>query len=363
MNKIIQNHQDFEKYAEENKIDQKKLNNYFESHFTVKSPQAYLDQIDWQNDNDPLKLMVIPNTLETEIKEYEVTDPIGDQPHLATKNLVHRYPDRVLLLLTNNCQINCRFCFRRELTHHSTPPNLEDIYNYLKSHTAINEVIFSGGDPLTLSAKYLTIVFEKLKTIPHIKKYRFHTRIPIVNPSHITQQYLDFFDLISKEKQLTIVLHVNHVQEITNANIEICKKLRKSALLLSQTVLLKNVNDNKETLVELFNKLITLNIKPYYLHHLDQVKGTDYFRISIAEGKRIYQSIQGELSGPAIPRYVLDLPGGKGKVPVMWLEEVTSKNKAKKEVSKKSYQVKNFKGETITYEDPAGFPTSQQYQK
>jgi len=342
MNKIIQNHQDFEKYAEENKIDQKNLNNYFESHFTVKSPQAYLDQIDWQNNNDPLKLMVIPHTLETEIKEYEVTDPIGDQPHLATKNLVHRYPDRVLLLLTNNCQINCRFCFRRELTHHSTPPNLEDIYDYLKSHSEVNEVIFSGGDPLTLSPKYLTTVFEKLKTIPHINKYRFHTRIPVVNPSHIDKKYFDFFKLIYKQKQLTMVLHINHHQELSVENVKLFKKLRKSALLLSQTVLLKGINNDAETLSHLFSNLVENNVKPYYLHHLDLVKGTDHFRISIEEGKQIYQSLRGKISGQSIPEYVLDLPGGKGKVPVMWLKEVETS----------VYQIKNFKGETITYTDP-----------
>ena len=358
MKKLVQNQQDFEKYVRENKIEEERLKYIFESKFSIKSPQSYLDQINWQNDEDPLKLMVIPNILEQEVKEYEVTDPIGDQPNLATKNLVHRYSDRVLLLLTNNCQINCRFCFRRELTHHSTPPNLENIYNYLSLHPEVNEVIFSGGDPLTLSPKYLTEVFNKLKTIPHIKKYRFHTRIPVVNPNHIDQKYLDFFKLINKEKQLTIVLHINHHQELSKENMKLFKKLRKSALLLSQTVLLKGVNTNTQTLSELFSNLVDHNIKPYYLHHLDLVKGTNHFRVSIEEGKKIYRSLRGKISGQCIPEYVLDLPGGKGKVPVMWLEKFKIKNSKKNISLKQSYKIKTFKGEIIIYEDPADSPTS-----
>jgi lysine 2,3-aminomutase len=345
MIKIIQNHQDFEKYTKENKIDSKYLKGIFESKFTIKSPKSYLDQINWKNDTDPLKLMVIPRILETNIQRHEISDPIGDQPHLATRNLVHRYPNRVLLLLTNNCHINCRFCFRKELNHHSTSPNLENIYSYLKLHPEVNEVIFSGGDPLSLSPKYLTEVFNKLKIIDHIKKYRFHTRIPVVNSKHINQNYLEFFKLISQEKQLTIVLHINHSNELNNDNIRLFKKLRESALLLSQTVLLKGVNYNKETLINLFSNMIDNNIKPYYLHHLDLVKGTNHFRVSIEEGKKLYQSLQRNLSGQALPKYVLDLPTGKGKVPVMWLKTI------KKNTLKNIYQIENFKGEVITYTD------------
>ena len=342
MTKIIQNHQYFEKYSKEKKIDKKHLKYFFESKFTIKSPKQYLNKINWKNSNDPLKLMTIPHTLEKEIKPYEVTDPIGDKPNLATNNLIHRYPDRVLLLLTNNCHINCRFCFRRELTHHSAPPNIGEIIQYISDHNEINEVIFSGGDPLTLSPKYINSICEKLDQINHIKKIRFHTKIPVVNPSHIDKKYLQLFKQIAKQKQLTIVLHVNHLNEIDDENIELFKKLRESALLLSQTVLLKGVNDNINTLAELFTNLVNNNIKPYYLHHLDLVKGASHFRVSIEKGKEIYRSLRGRISGQCIPEYVLDLPGGKGKVPVMWMDEVKSG----------IYKVKNFMGEIIVYEDP-----------
>jgi len=343
MNNIIQSHQDFEKYTKDKKIDQKDLKNTFESNFTVKSPTTYLDKINWANDNDPLKLMTVPDKREKVVKQYEITDPIGDQSHLATKGLVHRYPDRVLLLLTNNCQINCRFCFRRELTHHSTLPDIEKIIEYISSHIEIDEVIFSGGDPLTLSPKYINSVCQKLNKIDHIKRIRFHTRIPIVNPGHIDEKYLQLFEKISQNKQLTIVLHVNHSNELDEQNIVLFKKLRKSALLLSQTVLLKDVNDNTRALSDLFTTLTNNNVKPYYLHHLDLVKGTSHFRTSIEKGKEIYKSLRGSLSGYCIPEYVLDLPGGEGKVPVMWLEEIKTG----------VYQVKNFKGRIISYVDPA----------
>jgi lysine 2,3-aminomutase len=354
MKKIIKSHKDFEKYTKEKNIDQKVLNNFFESNFTIKSPLQYLNKIDWQNPNDPLKLMTIPNVFEKEIKGHEITDPIGDQQHLATNNLVHRYPDRVLLLLTNNCHINCRFCFRKELNHHSSPPNMKKIIEYISNHKEINEIIFSGGDPLSLSPKYIWNICEKLNKIEHIKKIRFHTRIPIVNPSHIDDKYLELFKKISKQKQLTIVLHINHLNELDDENIELFKKLRKSALLLSQTVLLKEVNDNTKILSDLFSNLVNHNIKPYYLHHLDLVKGTSHFRVSIKKGKEIFRSLRGKISGQCIPEYVLDLPEGKGKVPVMWLKKVTLNKKNSN--NSKTYQVKNFKGEIITYVDPCKLP-------
>jgi len=353
MTKHIQNHHDFEKYSREKKVGKEMLSSFFESKFTTKSPTQYLNKINWENPNDPLKLMTIPHTLEKKIKEYEVTDPIGDRPHLATDNLVHRYPDKVLLLLTNNCQINCRFCFRRELSHHSAPPNIEKIIEYIIDHSETKEVIFSGGDPLTLSPKYINNVCQRLNKINHITKIRFHTRIPIVNPDHIDEKYLELFEQIAKQKQLTIVLHVNHLNELDDKNIELFKKLRKSALLMSQTVLLKGVNDNKKTLSDLFSYLVNHNVKPYYLHHLDLVKGTSHFRISIKKGKEIYESLHRILPKNKIPKYVLDLPGGKGKVPVIEM----------KILKNGSYQAKNFKGEIISYIDPANSPTSPQNQK
>lgn len=320
--------------------------------FPIKIPAEYSKKIDWENNKDPLKLMSVPHILENNVQEYELTDPIGDESHLATNNLVHRYPDRVLLLLTNYCHINCRFCFRRELNYHSTPPNLENIQKYLIEHQEVNEVIFSGGDPLSLSAKYLDKVFTILKKVKHIKKYRFHTRIPVVNPSHIDKKYLELFKKINKDRQLTIVLHINHSKELDEKNKKLFKEFRKSALLLSQTVLLKGVNNNVETLTQLFTNLTINNIKPYYLHHLDLVKGTNHFRVSIEEGKKIYQQLRGNLSGQSIPEYVLDLPGGKGKIPVMWLK--------RNDQLKKEYRVTNFWGEKIIYTDPANFPTSPQ---
>lgn len=312
--------------------------------FPFLAPTAYLEKIDWQNPDDPLKKMVWPDEKETEVKSYQIKDPIGDEAHLGVPNLVHRYPDRVLLLLTNRCQINCRFCFRRELTHHSQPPDLEAVYNYLTKHLEVKEVIFSGGDPLALSAKYLTQVYTKLSSLSQLKIFRFHTRIPVVNPEWLTTNYLELFAKIATNHQLVLVLHINHLREMSDHLTRLCRELtRAGALLLSQTVLLKGVNDRPQTLAELFNNLTYTGIKPYYLHHPDFVSGTHHFRVSVAEGLAIYRQVRNQVSGISIPTYVLDLPGGRGKVPVESLLKVNDRE----------YQALNFKGETVTYLDPA----------
>lgn len=343
MSKIVQSHNSLVKYVQSKNIDLGGEQIDIESKFTSKIPEFYLGKINWQKTSDPLRLMSFPDARERDIRSYEMADPIGDEPNLAVKNLVHRYPDRVLFLLTNNCQINCRFCFRRELTHHSTQPDLDQVVSYLDQHPEVKEVIFSGGDPLSLSAKYLEKVFNRLSQIPHLKIFRFHTRIPVVNPDHVGTTYLELFEKMAKNHQLVIALHVNHPQEFSPELEALTKKLSRSGtLLLSQTVLLKNINNNIKTLEELFRGLIEIGVKPYYLHHPDLVKGTHHFRVSIKEGKEIFRSLRGNLSGVCQPEYVLDLPGGKGKVPVMWLR--------KKKPGE--YEVENFKGEIVTYIDP-----------
>lgn len=344
MSRIIQNKTNLEKYLATKGLDRQSFASELEDKFSFLAPTSYLDTIDWQNPDDPLKKMVWPDAQELDIKAYQITDPIGDEPHLAVPNLVHRYPNRVLLLLTNKCQINCRFCFRRELTHHAQPADLKQIHHYLSQHPEVNEVIFSGGDPLILSAKYLTEVYNQLKTLTQLKIFRFHTRIPVVNPAWIDERYINFFRQLAQERELVIVLHINHAQELTdqvNSTIQQLKKL--GAMLLSQTVLLKAVNDQPQILAELFSRLCEVGVKPYYLHHPDLVKGTHHFRLSIKEGLKIFQTVRSLVSGIALPAYVLDLPGGKGKVSVENLREIRPK----------TYQARNFKGELVIYRDPA----------
>lgn len=344
MSKFIQSKTNLPKYFADKNLDEETFSEDIDKKFPFLAPQAYLEKINWKNTQDPLKKMVWPDEQEADVKNYEIKDPIGDEPHLAVPNLIHRYPDRVLLLLTNRCQINCRFCFRRELSHHSKPADLDLITEYLQKHPEVKEVIFSGGDPLTLSAKYLTNVYKKLSQISSIKIFRFHTRIPVVNSEWLDNHYLTFFEKIASTHQLAMVFHINHSREIDEQFIESCLKLKKiGAMLLSQTVLLKKVNNDATTLADLFSNLTNIGVKPYYLHHPDLVSGTHHFRVSIQEGLNLIQQVRNKISGISMPTYVLDLPGGRGKVPV----------EALKKVGPKTYQGINFKNEVVTYLDPA----------
>ncbi len=344
MSKFIHSKTSLPKYLANKNIDGEIFSLDIDKKFPFLAPQAYLEKIEWQNSSDPLKLMVWPDGKEAQVKKYETKDPIGDEPHLAVPNLIHRYPDRVLLLLTNRCQINCRFCFRRELSHHSKPADIDQIINYLSQHPEVKEVIFSGGDPLTLSAKYLTNVYEKLSHIPSLKIFRFHTRIPVVNSEWLDENYFNFFKKISDHHQLVVVFHINHTKEIDDVFKTSCRRLLSiGAMLLSQTVLLKKVNNEPKILADLFSNLTYLGIKPYYLHHPDLVSGTHHFRISIEEGLKIVQEVRNQISGISMPTYVLDLPGGRGKVPIEALQKI----------SPKTYQGTNFKNEIITYQDHA----------
>jgi len=279
---------------------------------------------------------------EDSVQDYELADPIGDEAHEVAPGLIHRYPDRALLLVTNQCYIRCRFCFRKERLRKKNNFDLPQTATYLQQHPQIQEIIFSGGDPLTLTLQEWETIYTALIKIKHVKIWRIHTRIPIVNPGAVSQSYLSFLKKISQNKKLVIVLHVNHPRELTPVNQKLINQLLElKIMLLSQGVLLKGVNDDPQVLTTLFRQLVLSGIKPYYLHHLDKAPGTHQFRVSVEEGKKIYQSLRGNLSGICIPEYVLDLPGGYGKVPVMWLEKI----------SHKKYKATNFRGEKIVYID------------
>ncbi len=308
--------------------------------FPLRLPKEYADLINWTNPLDPLRLMVIPDPAEAHIAQYELSDPIGDTAREAVPGLIHRYPDRCLLLLTSHCLVHCRFCFRREVVGKVRPVAFKRIAQYLQAHTEIHEVIFSGGDPATFPAGFIQTLVNELGDIQHITRWRFHTRVPAVEPTAITDEWLSTISKLPGKK--IVAIHINHPREITPALSTLIKKmLGLNILLLSQTVLLKGVNDNAETLKELFENLVTTGVKPYYLHHLDQAHGTSHFRISIEEGKKLYRQLRGHLSSVCLPEYVLDLPQGKDKVPVMWFEETAPG----------IYRTTSFEGEVVEYID------------
>jgi lysine 2,3-aminomutase len=270
----------------------------------------------------PIGRQYIPSPEELKITPEERADPIGDNAHSPVKGIVHRYPDRVLLKITNICAVYCRYCFRREMIGAGSDSGLaqaelDAALDYIEAHPQIWEVILTGGDPLVLSARRLKSLLDRLSAIDHVKVIRIHSRVPIASPNSVNETMLSV--LKSVGKPIYLVLHINHPQEITDKIKKTVDNLRKTGCtLLSQSVLLKGVNDDAYTLETLFRALVSLHIKPYYLHHPDLASGTSHFRMSLAQGQEIMKELQGRLSGLCIPTYVLDIPGGYGKIPVSY---------------------------------------------
>lgn len=267
-------------------------------------------------ESDPVARQYLPQSAELDQHPEEYADPIGDGRHSPVKGIVHRHPDRVLLKLANICAVYCRFCFRREQVGPGggvlNTQERRAALDYIASHPEIQEVILTGGDPLILSPQKLSGVLKRLDEIRNVHIIRLHTRIPIADPRRITP---DLCRILVREKPVYMVLHVNHPQEVTSEVERALKGLKEAGcLLLSQSVLLKGVNDDAETLERLFRALSTLGVKPYYLHHPDLAPGTNHFRPTLREGRALMKRLQGRVSGISLPAYVLDIPGGYGKV-------------------------------------------------
>jgi lysine 2,3-aminomutase len=268
--------------------------------------------------HDPLVRQFLPDDRELHALPHERADPIGDNPFSPVKGIVHRYPDRVLLKVAHACPVYCRFCFRREMVgSHGEPlmgAALDGAIDYVRSHPAVWEVILTGGDPLALSPRRITDVLARLANISHVRILRIHTRVPIVDPESID-------DLLTSALKVStpvyVALHINHPQEITEPVVAaIGRLLDTGAVLLSQTVLLRGVNDDAAVLEQLFRRLVTLKVRPYYLHHPDLAPGTSHFRVSIETGQALVHTLRQTVSGLCMPTYVLDIPGGFGKVPI-----------------------------------------------
>ncbi|GAM97577.1 lysyl-lysine 2,3-aminomutase [alpha proteobacterium U9-1i] len=269
---------------------------------------------------DPIAAQFSPDARELTTLADELSDPIGDDPHTVLKGVVHRYPDRVLLKLVHVCPVYCRFCFRREMVGPQgdgtlTSAELDTAIAYIEAHPEIWEVIFTGGDPFLLSARRAREITRRLAAIPHVKVLRWHTRIPAVDPLRVTP---DLVEAIRAEGVATyVVLHANHPRELTReARAAIARLVDAGVPMLSQSVLLKGVNDDVDTLEALMRALVEARVKPYYLHHLDKAPGTSHFRCSVERGQELVQRLHQRASGVAQPQYVLDIPGGHGKAPL-----------------------------------------------
>ncbi len=269
---------------------------------------------------DPVALQFLPGAAELEASPDEMTDPTGDLIKSPLPGIVHRYPDRVLLMPTHVCASYCRFCFRRDRVGPGkaealSPDALSAAIQYIREHRDIWEVILTGGDPLILSARRLEALTRELAEITHLRVLRVHSRAPAVAPERITPALIRA--LKRGRKATYLALHVNHPRELTSEVRAACARLVDAGIvLLSQTVLLRGVNDDPIVLESLMRALVETRIRPYYLHHLDPAPGSGHFRVPLAEGREMVRRLRGRVSGLCQPTFVLDIPGGHGKVPV-----------------------------------------------
>ncbi|MEO5375744.1 MAG: lysine-2,3-aminomutase-like protein [Alphaproteobacteria bacterium] len=249
----------------------------------------------------------------------ERDDPIGDARHAPLRGLVHRYPDRVLLMPHMACAAYCRFCFRRDRVGRGdgalSPAETAAALDYVRDRPEIWEVILTGGDPLMMAPRRLAELVAAIDAIPHVGVIRIHSRVPVADPTRVDAALVEA--LAARDSAVTVVLHCNHPAELADETLAACRRIIGAGIpMLAQTVLLRGVNDDVATLTALMRALVRNRIKPYYLHHADLARGTGHFRTTLAEGQALVRALRGTLSGLCQPTYVLDIPGGHGKVPV-----------------------------------------------
>ena len=267
--------------------------------------------------NDPIARQFVPDPRELEQLPNESVDPIGDKRHMPVEGIVHRYRDRVLLKVVHVCPVYCRFCFRREMVGPNREPSLtteqlDRAIEYIDEHEEIREVIMTGGDPFMLSPRRVAELVARFAPIPHVKVLRWHTRVPVVDPERVTNEFVTA--LQSPHATTIVALHANHPREFSGTARRACAIMIDAGIpLISQSVLLKGVNDDVETLAKLMNTFVENRIKPYYLHHADLAPGTSHFRTTIDEGRALMAALRKRVSGIAAPTYVLDIPGGYSK--------------------------------------------------
>ena len=292
---------------------------------------------------DPIWLQAVPD--EVELYDMDASDdPLNEESMSPVPNITHRYPDRVLFLTTSLCGLYCRFCTRKRKVGDSSKINmkeLESAFKYLEEHTEVNDIILSGGDPLMLSDNMLEKILLRLRQIPHIQIIRLGTKMPCVLPQRITPQLCE---MLRKYHPIYVNTHFNHPWEITEESKKACEMLVDAGCPVGcQTVLLKGVNDDPEVMKELMKKLLAIRVRPYYIYQADLTKGANHFRTPIDVGLEIMDNLRGHISGLAVPHFVIDAPGGGGKIPLL-PEYVLARDKEK-------IILRNFKNEVYEYPD------------
>lgn len=303
----------------------------------------FFNLIDMTDENCPIRAQVIPRIEETHTASWEMSDPCGEDSHSPVPGLVHRYPDRVLFLVTDRCAAYCRYCTRSRLVSNATGydfhPEYDKQIEYIRNHPEIRDVLLSGGDPLLLSDDKLENLLTQLRAIPHVEFLRIGSRIPLFLPQRITPELCA---MLKKFHPLFISIHTNHPRELTTEVREAVGRLADSGIPLgNQSVFLRNVNDNLVTMKALIQKLLMCRVKPYYLYQCDLISGSAHLRASVKKGLEIMEGLRGHTTGYAVPQYVIDAPGGGGKVPIN-PEYVLSRNADR-------VVIRNFEGKVFEY--------------
>jgi lysine 2,3-aminomutase len=311
--------------------------------------------IDPDDPSDPIARQFIPDAAELVREANENADPIGDYPHSPVTGIVHRYPDRVLFKLVHVCAVYCRFCFRREMVGPGKSSALsegayDNALNYIRAHSEIWEVILTGGDPLMLSPRRLAEIMADLADIDHVRIIRIHTRVPAAEPARISGEMIAALKV--KGATTWVALHANHARELTDKARAACAALVDAGIpMVSQTVLLRGINDNAAALESLMRAFVECRIKPYYLHHGDLAPGTSHLRTTLEHGQELMRKLRGRLSGLCQPEYVLDIPGGHGKSPVgpTYLSQPDSFSEEREQAAETRYRIVDYCGDVHLY--------------
>lgn len=302
----------------------------------------FLSLMDADDPRDPLRLQVVPSTRERDDDPWQRRDPLGEEDHEAVPNLVHRYPDRVLLLVTDRCASYCRFCTRKRLVGQGPTPTLDDLEEalaYVAEHPAVKEVIVSGGDALMLTDDKLERLLSRVREIEHVEIIRLATRMLAFAPMRVTDGLLE---AIAPHHPVYVLSHFNHPRELCGeAEAAVLRLANAGVPVLNQTVLIRGVNDDEETLTALFRKLTRLRARPYYLHQCDLAPGTSGFRVPLPRALELVGNLRGHLSGLSMPQLVIDIPGGLGKVPMFPSPVVAEDDDG--------VELRGFRGDTARY--------------
>ncbi|KAF0127618.1 MAG: lysine 2 3-aminomutase [Elusimicrobia bacterium] len=317
--------------------------------FTMAVTPYYAALMDKRDRTCPVRMQAIPRGLELMDDPSDLSDPLHEDVDSPVPGLTHRYPDRVLLLVTNICSMNCRHCTRRRLVGftdvHMPRKNLDKAIEYIRRSPEVRDVLISGGDPLVLTDEMLEGIIRRLRAIKHVQIIRLGTRTPVVMPMRITDSLVS---MLKKYHPIYVNTHFNHSKELTAEAFEACRKLADAGIPLgNQSVLLRGVNDCPQTMKRLVHELLMARVKPYYIYQCDLSKGISHFRTTVSKGIEIVENLRGHTSGMAVPTFVVDAPGGGGKTPVMPNYLIS--------MSEKRVVLRNYEGVITTYTEPSGY--------